>query len=321
MSRRAGTLGSEALLSWRNQLRAPVIAAPLFIASTPALVLAQCTGGIIGTFPALNARSSALFEEWLAQLSEAPKETAPFGVNLIVHRSNPRFEADLALCEKYRVPLVISSMGASEDVNRVVHGYGGSTLHDITTQAHARKAIDRGADGLIAVAAGAGGHAGTTSPFALVSEIREWFDGPLALAGAIGTGRGVLAARTMGADFAYVGSAFIATHEAGVGEEQKLAMVEATADDIVYTPAFSGTPANYLKGSIVAQGLDPATLPASRRELQVGNQAGAAKTWTEIWGSGQGVGATKAVEPASEVIERLVREYREALDEVAASAR
>ena len=317
----AGTQGGEALLAWRDRLRAPIIAAPLFIASTPALVLVQCTGGIIGTFPALNARSSALFEEWLAQLSEALAETAPFGVNLIVHRSNPRLDADLALCEKYRVPLVISSMGASEDVNRVVHGYGGSTLHDITTQAHARKAIERGADGLIAVAAGAGGHAGTTSPFALISEIREWFDGPLALAGAIGTGRGVLGARAMGVDFAYVGSAFIATNEAGVGDAQKVAMVEAAAEDIVYTPAFSGTPANYLKSSIAAQGLNPATLPALRRELQVGNQAGAAKTWTEIWGSGQGVGATKTVEPAGEVVDRLVREYRDALKGLAMLAR
>jgi len=320
MSRRTGTPGGEVLLSWRDRLRAPIIAAPLFIASTPELVLAQCTGGIVGTFPALNARSPVLFEEWLAELSEALAEKAPYGVNLIVHRSNPRLDADLALCEKYRVPLVISSMGASEDVNRVVHGYGGATLHDITTQAHARKAIERGADGLIAVAAGAGGHAGITSPFALVSEIREWFDGPLALAGAIGTGTGVLAARAMGADFAYAGSAFIATHEAGVGEAQKLAMVEAASEDIVYTPAFSGTPANYLKSSIVAQGLDPATLPSSRRELQVGNQTGAAKTWTEIWGSGQGVGASKAVEPAGDVVDRLVREYREALKDVAALA-
>jgi nitronate monooxygenase len=310
------------LRGWRDRLRVPVIAAPMFLASSVKLVVAQCTAGIIGTVPALNARPSSQFGEWLAEITESLADwdrhhpgqpAAPFGVNLVVHGSNPRLEDDLALCVEHRVPLVISSMGASEEVNRAVQAYGGVTLHDVTNQAHARKAIEKGATGLIAVAAGAGGHAGSLSPFALVGELRKWFDGPLALAGAIGTGRAVAAAQVMGADFAYVGSAFIATDEASCSQSQKEAVVAADAGEIVYTPAFSGTPANYLRRSIEMAGLDPYNLPDMRRPINVAAQAGAAKTWTDIWGCGQGIGTTRAIEPAAVVIDRIVREYREAV--------
>lgn len=307
---------------WRDRLRAPVIGAPMFLASGLDLVVAQCTSGIIGTFPALNARPSAQFADWLREIAETLAAwdrdnphalAAPFGVNLIVHKSNPRLENDLALCVQHKVPLVISSMGAREDVNRAVQAYGGVTLHDVTNQAHARKAVEKGATGLIAVAAGAGGHAGTVSPFALVAELRQWFDGPIALAGAIASGRAVAAARMMGADFAYVGSAFLATDEAACSMAQKAAVVDATAQDIVYTPAFSGTPANYLRSSIVAAGLDPDDLPTTRRSPNVGAQDGAAKTWSDIWGCGQGVGAIRTVEPAPAMIDRIVREFHDAI--------
>ena len=312
--------GGAILRGWRDRLRVPVIAAPLFLISNPKLVIAQCTAGVIGTLPALNARPSKQFGEWLAEIVEAltgwnrrnpEKPAAPFGVNLVVHRSNPRLDVDLALCAEFEVPLVISSMGARAEVNATVQAYGGVTLHDVTTQSHARKAIERGASGLIAVAAGAGGHAGAVSPFALMQELRAWFDGPLVLAGAIASGRAIAAARILGADFAYVGSAFIATAEAGCTEAQKYAVVASGADDIVNTPAFSGTPANYLRNSIVAAGLDPDDLPTTRRATNVAAQDTAAKAWTDIWGCGQGIGTTHAIEPAAAVIDRLAREYAE----------
>jgi nitronate monooxygenase len=310
------------LRRWRDGLRAPVIGAPMFLASGVALVIAQCTSGIIGTIPALNARPSAQFGDWLSEIKAAlaawdrdhpDTPAAPFGVNLIVHQSNPRLDEDLALCVQHQVPLVISSMGARAEVNDAVHAYGGVTLHDVTNQAHARKAIEKGATGLIAVATGAGGHAGMQSPFALIEELRAWFDGPVALAGAIGTGRAVAAARMMGADFAYIGSAFLATDEAHISLAQKAAVVDASAADIVYTPAFSGTPANYLRSSVVAAGLDPDNLPTTRRAIDVAAQDGATKTWSDIWGCGQGVGSIRAVEPASVVIDRIVHEYEDAI--------
>ena len=313
---------------WQPRLRAPIIAAPMFLISNPALVIAQCTAGIVGTFPSLNARTFAELDEWLAEIVAALEEwdrrhphgpaAAPFGVNLIVHRSNPRLDEDLDLCVRHRVPLVISSMGARAEVNAGIQAYGGVTLHDVTGQAHARKAIDMGASGLIAVAAGAGGHAGRLSPFALVEEIRAWFDGPLALSGAIGSGRAAAAAIAAGADFAYIGSAFIATEESAASPAQKAAMIEASAEDIVYTPAFSGTPANYLRSSIVRAGLDPDTLPTLRRSPEVGGQQGPVRTWSDIWGSGHGVGSVRAVEPAKVVVDRLVDEYRAAIARMAA---
>lgn len=323
MSSQNADHGGVALLRrWRDHLRVPVIGAPMFLASGVELVVAQCTSGIIGTIPALNARPSAQFDDWLFEIEtalaawdcdhpEAP--AAPFGVNLIVHKSNPRLEDDLALCAAHKVPLVISSMGAREDVNHAVQAYGGVTLHDVTNQTHARKAIEKGATGLIAVAAGAGGHAGMQSPFALVEELRAWFDGPIALAGAIGTGRAVAAARMMGADFAYIGSAFLATEEAQVSRAQKAAVVDASAADIVYTPAFSGTSANYLRCSIEAAGLDPDDLPTTRRAIDVAAQDGATKTWTDIWGCGQGVGSSHAVEPTAVLVDRIVRDYEDAI--------
>ena len=316
----ADVSGSATLVSWRERLRLPVIAAPLFLISNPKMVIAQCTAGVIGTLPALNARPSAQLDEWLAEIVEAlsawnahnpGQPAAPFGINLVVHRSNVRFDNDLELCARYKVPLIISSMGARAEVNATVQGYGGVTLHDVTNQVHARKAIDKGATGLIAVAAGAGGHAGALSPFALMQELRDWFDGPLVLAGAIASGRAIAAARLLAADFAYVGSAFIATTEACCARAQKDAVVASGADDIVYTPAFSGTPANYLRSSIVGAGLDPDNLPAKRRVTDVAAQDGAAKTWTDIWGCGQGIGTTRSIEPVSAVIERLAREYDE----------
>ena len=302
----------------------------MFLISNPALVIAQCTSGIIGSLPALNARPVSAWEAWLAEITEAlanwdsahpERPAAPFGVNLIVHRSNPRLEEDLALCEKYRVPLVISSMGAREEVNARVQAYGGATLHDVTTQEHAHKAIEKGANGLIAVAAGAGGHAGRLSPFAFVDELRQWFGGPLVLAGAIGNGRSIAAAMTLGADFAYVGSSFIATTESSAPGVQKQAVIDASAEEIVYTPAFSGTPANYLRSSIVAAGLDPDNLPATRRDLDLGQPDKSIKTWTDIWGCGQGIGSIDAITPAADVINRLVAEYEAALSGAASGAR
>jgi nitronate monooxygenase len=304
-------------------LSVPVIASPLFIISTPKLVLAQCKAGVIGSFPALNARPISQLDEWLAEVTEelaaydrghpnAP--SAPFAVNQIVHKSNDRWPQDMELCVKYKVPIVITSLGAREDLNAAVHSYGGVTLHDIINNRFAHKAIEKGADGLIAVAAGAGGHAGVTSPFALIEEIREWFDGPLALSGAIASGRAVLAAEAAGADFGYVGSAFIATEEANAPQGYKDMIVGAGADDIVYSNLFTGVHGNYLRPSIVAAGLDPDNLPESDpSKMNFGSGGNTkAKAWKDIWGSGQGIGLVKGVVPAGELVARLVREYREA---------
>lgn len=301
----------------RDNLRLPVIGAPLFIISNPDLVLAQCKAGIVGSFPALNARPPELLDEWLARIVEElaahdrahpDRPAAPFAVNQIVHKSNDRLEHDLALCVKYKVPIVITSLGARPEVNQAVHSYGGIVLHDIINDTFARKAIEKGADGLIAVAAGAGGHAGRQSPFALVQEIRRWFDGPLALSGAIANGRSILAAQAMGADLAYIGTAFIATHEANAAAAYKEAIVAGRADDIVYTNLFTGIHGNYLKASIRAAGLDPDNLPESDpSKMNFGS--GRTKAWRDIWGSGQGIGVIDRVVGAAEVVERLAGEY------------
>jgi nitronate monooxygenase len=305
-----------------EKLRLPVIGAPLFLISNPDLVIAQCKAGVVGSFPALNARPAAQLDEWLHQITEElaawdrdnpATPAAPFAVNQIVHKSNTRLEEDLAVCEKWKTPLVITSLGAREDLNTTVHSWGGITLHDIIHETHAHKAIDKGADGLIAVAAGAGGHAGTLSPFALVQDIRAWFDGPLALSGAIATGRSILAAEVMGADLAYIGSAFIATNEARASAEQKRAIVEGRAQDIVGSTYFTGIFGNYLKPSIVGFGLDPDNLPArDPAQMDMSAKAADVKVWRDIWGSGHGIGAVKAVVPVAELVERLAREYREA---------
>ena len=289
----------------------------MFIISNPDLVIAQCKAGIVGSFPALNARPGPVLEEWLKRIigelgehdSRHPERpSAPFAVNQIVHRSNERLDHDMAMCVKYRVPLIITSLGAREDIYRAAHDYGGIVLHDIINDAFARKAISKGADGLIAVAAGAGGHAGTTSPFALIQEIRAWFDGPVALSGSIATGSAVLAARAMGADLGYIGSAFIATTEANASEAYKAMIVGAGADDIIYTNLITGVHGNYLKQSLVAAGLDPDNLPVSDAS-KMSFAEDKAKAWKDIWGSGQGVGAIKDVVPAAELVARLTREY------------
>lgn len=310
----------------KDNLRIPVVAAPMFIIAHPATVLAQCKAGIVGSFPALNARPEAQLDEWLAQITEelaahnaknpdAP--AAPYAVNQIVHRSNGRLQHDLEMCVKYKVPVVISSLGAVEEVNQAVHSYGGIVLHDVIHDRHARKAIEKGADGLIAVAAGAGGHAGTLSPFALVQEIRQWFDGPLLLSGAIATGRAVLAARAMGADMAYIGSPFIATTEARAPDDYKQMIVDSKAADIIYSNLFTGVHGNYLKGSIAAQGMDPNNLPQSDpTKMNFGSSE--AKAWKEIWGCGQGIGVIDKVVPTAELVDRLVREYDEAKRELLA---
>ncbi|WP_437945476.1 nitronate monooxygenase family protein [Sorangium sp. So ce296] len=307
----------------RGRLRLPVIGAPLFILSQPALVLAQCKAGVVGAFPALNARPPELLEAWLAQITaelaahdaaHPGSLSAPFAVNQIVHKSNDRLARDLDLCVKYKVPIVITSLGAREDVNAAVHSYGGIVLHDVIHVAHAKKALDKGADGLIAVAAGAGGHAGTLSPFALVQEIRAFFDGPLVLAGAIANGRSVLAAQAMGADLAYIGSAFIATEEANASPDYKQAIVDASSADIVYTNLFTGVHGNYLRSSIVRAGLDPENLPESDpSKMDFGSGGNApAKAWRDIWGCGQGIGVLRDVPRASALVDRLLREYEEA---------
>ncbi|MBB2752584.1 UNVERIFIED_ORG: nitronate monooxygenase [Rhizobium aethiopicum] len=305
-----------------DKLRLPVIGSPLFIISHPALTLAQCKAGVIGAFPALNARPASQLDEWLAEITEElarhdaahpDRPAAPFAVNQIVHMSNKRLEHDLSLCVKYKVPVVISSLGAVPEVNAAVHSYGGIVLHDIINNRHAHSAIRKGADGLIAVAAGAGGHAGTLSPFALVQEIREWFDGPLLLAGAISTGGAILAAEAMGADMAYIGSPFIATEEARATEPYKQAIVAGAASDIVYSNYFTGVHGNYLKPSIVAAGMDPDNLPAADVSKMDFEQAvGSAKAWKDIWGSGQGISAVKAVEPVAKLVDRLEAEYKAA---------
>jgi nitronate monooxygenase len=307
----------------KGRLRLPVIGAPLFIISHPALVIAQCKAGIVGAFPALNARPASQLDEWLHEITEAlaahdrahpEAPAAPYAVNQIVHRSNTRLEEDLALTCKWKAPIVITSLGAREDVNRAVKSYGGITLHDVINQTFARKAIEKGATGLICVAAGAGGHAGQLSPFAFVAETREWFDGPLALSGAIATGGGVLAAQAMGADFAYVGSAFIATEEARAAPDYKQAIVEGTAADIVGSDLFTGVYGNYLRPSITRAGLDPDNLPKGDLKTMNFETAGGskAKAWRDIWGSGQGIGAVKQVRPAAEFIAKLNEEYEAA---------
>ncbi len=303
----------------RDNLRLPVVASPLFIISHPELTLAQCKAGVVGAFPALNARPESQLDEWLAMMTEdlanynaanPEKPAAPFAVNQIVHTSNKRLEHDLGLCVKYKVPIVISSLGAVPEVNAAIHSYGGIVLHDIINNRHANSAIRKGADGLIAVATGAGGHAGTLSPFALVQEIREWFDGPLLLAGAIANGGAILAAQAMGADMAYIGSPFIATTEARASHAYKQAIVEAQAGDIVYSNYFTGIHGNYMKASIIAAGMDPDNLPvADPSKMDFGAATSGAKAWKDIWGAGQGVGAVKAVEPVSALVDRLASEY------------
>jgi nitronate monooxygenase len=303
-------------------LRIPVVGAPLFIISNPKLVIAQCTAGVVGAMPALNARPAEQLDEWLAEITETlaawnrqhpDRPAAPFAINQIVHKSNDRLEHDMAVCAKYKVPVVITSLGARTDVNDAVHAWGGIVLHDIINNSFARKAIDKGADGLIAVAAGAGGHAGVKSPFALVQEIREWFDGPLLLSGALATGGGVLAAQAMGADLAYIGSAFIATDEARASADYKHAIVEGSSDDIVYSSLFTGVHGNYLKRSIRNAGLDPDQLPESDpTKMNFGGGEGSKKAWKDIWGSGQGIGAVKAVVPAAALVDRLAAEYGQA---------
>ena len=303
-----------------QQLKFPVIASPLFIISNPKLVIAQCKAGVVGSMPALNARPAEQLEEWLIEITEAleahnrahpDKPAAPYAINQIVHKSNDRLEHDMAMCVKYKVPIIITSLGAREDVNAAAHSYGGIVLHDIINNKFAKKAIEKGADGLVAVAAGAGGHAGVKSPFALIQEIREWFDGPIALSGAIANGGAILSAQAMGADFAYIGSAFIATEEARAAEEYKQAIVEASSDDIIYSNLFTGVHGNYLAPSIRNAGLDPENLPESdASKMNFGGDA--KKAWKDIWGCGQGIGAVKAVLPTADLVARLQREYEEA---------
>ncbi len=301
-----------------DRLRLPVIGAPLFIVSNPELVIAQCKAGVVGSFPSLNARPQSQLDEWIHQITEELAAhdrdhpdalSAPFAVNQIVHRSNDRFEEDMVTCAKWKVPIVITSLGARTELNEAVHGWGGITLHDIIDDRYARKAIEKGADGLIAVACGAGGHAGRWSPFALVQEIRKWFDGPLALSGAIATGGAVLATQAMGADFAYIGSAFIATPEARATDEYKQGIIEGGAADIVTSALFTGISGNYLRASIVAAGMDPDDLPPPGPDAMSFQSAGGAKAWRDIWGSGQGIGAVDKVTPAGELIARLAKEY------------
>lgn len=300
-----------------RSLRLPVIASPMFIVSTPELVIAQCRAGIVGSFPALNARPSAQLDEWLQRIRAAladAKGAAPYAVNLIVHKTNSRLDEDLAICAKHKVPIVITSLGAREDVNAAVQGWGGIVLHDVINDAFARKAVEKGADGLIAVAAGAGGHAGSQSPFALMQEIREWFDGPVALSGAIANGPAILAAEALGADFAYIGSPWIATPEANAPEAYKQAVVDGRAADIVYSNLFTGVHGNYLRASIAAAGLDPDHLPqsdASKMDFGSGGTKGA-KAWKDIWGSGQGIGAVRAVESVADRVAWLEHSYRQA---------
>ena len=303
-----------------QNLPLPMIGSPLFIISNPKLVIEQCKAGVVGSMPALNARPAELLDEWLKEITETlaaynlanpDKPAAPFAINQIVHKSNDRLDHDMALCAKYKVPIIITSLGAREDVNNAVHAWGGVVLHDIINNKFAKKAIEKGADGLIAVAAGAGGHAGVKSPFALIQEIREWFDGPIALSGAIASGDAVLAAQAMGADFGYIGSAFIATTEARASDAYKQMIVDSNSDDIVYSNLFTGVHGNYLRGSIVAAGMDPDKLPESDPSaMNFGGSA--AKAWKEIWGSGQGIGAVREVVPAKQLVERLAREYQAA---------
>ena len=317
----------------QDRLRLPVVASPMFIVSGPDLVIAQSTSGIVGSFPSLNARPQPVLREWLTRITEALAKhdannpetpSAPYAVNLIVHKSNDRLDEDLATIVEFEVPIVITSLGARADVNEAIHSYGGIVLHDVINNKFAKKAVEKGADGLIAVAAGAGGHAGTLSPFALIQEIREWFDGPVLLSGSIAHGRSVLAAQAAGADLAYIGSAFIATEEANADQGYKQMIVDSTASDIVYSNLFTGVHGNYLRGSIEAAGLDPNNLAVSdpsAMNFGVGEDAdkstkSEAKPWRDIWGAGQGIGAVDAVVPAAEIVERLTREYAAAKDQL-----
>lgn len=312
-----------------DRLRLPVIGSPLFIVSGPELVIAQCKAGIVGSFPALNARPQAQLDEWLHQITEElsswnrdnpDRPAAPYAVNQIVHKSNDRLDADVATCAKWQVPITITSLGAREDLNQAVHSWGGIALHDVINDRFARKAIEKGADGLIPVAAGAGGHAGTLSPFAFMQELRAWFDGPIALSGAIACGRSILAAQAMGADFAYIGSPWIATIEANADPAYKEGIAEGGASDIVYSSLFTGVHGNYLRGSIVRAGLDPDNLPdgdVSKMNFGSGGNS-KSKAWKDIWGSGQGIGAVTAIESVADRVDRLEVEYRAAVAELAA---
>lgn len=315
-----------------DRLRLPVIGSPLFIVSGPELVIAQCKAGVVGSFPALNARPQSLLDEWLHQITEElaawdrdnpDRLSAPYAVNQIVHRSNDRLEADIATCAKWKVPITITSLGAREELNQAVHGWGGITLHDVIDDRFARKAVEKGADGLIPVAAGAGGHAGVQSPFALVQEIREWFDGPVALSGAIGHGRSILAAQACGADLAYMGSAFIATAEANADPGYKNGIVEGRAADIVYSNLFTGVHGNYLRGSIAAAGMDPDNLPeGDLKTMNFGSGGNTkAKAWKDIWGSGQGISPVRAVLPVADFVAELEAQYRDAYAELQAKVR
>ena len=312
-----------------ERLRIPVIASPLFIVSGPALVIAQCKAGIVGSFPSLNARPISQLDEWLAEITETLADwdakhperlSAPYAVNQIVHKTNNRLDEDVALCAKYKAPITITSLGAREDVNQAMHAHGGVVLHDVINSRFARKAIEKGADGLIPVAAGAGGHAGGLSPFALIQELREWFDGPIALSGAIANGRAVLGAQAMGADLAYIGSAFIATQEANAMQGYKDMIVESSGDDIVYSNLFTGVHGNYLRPSIERAGLDPDNLPhADPSKMNFGSGGNQeAKAWKDIWGCGQGIGAVKSIPTAGELVDRLAAEYEAAKAELAA---
>ena len=300
----------------------PVIAAPMFIISNPKMVIAQCVAGVVGSMPALNARPASQLDDWLAEITEGlaahdrahpDRPAAPFAINQIVHKSNDRLEQDMAVCAKYRVPLVITSLGAREDVNQAVHSWGGIVMHDVINNVFAHKAIEKGADGLIPVAAGAGGHASVKSPFAMVQEIREWFDGPLALSGSIASGGAILAAQAIGADFAYIGSAFIATHEARASDDYKAMVTQSNSDDIVYSNFYTGVHGNYLKGSIKKAGMDPDALPngdPTQMNFASGEGERSAKAWKDIWGCGQGIGAIRDVVPVSELVGRWRNEYR-----------
>jgi nitronate monooxygenase len=311
---------------FRN-LPLPVIASPMFIISTPQLVIEQCKAGVVGSMPALNARPASQLDEWLHEIEETlaaynrahpERPAAPYAINQIVHKSNDRLEHDMEVVVKRKVPIVITSLGARPDVNEAIHSYGGVVLHDIINNTFAHKAIEKGADGLIAVAAGAGGHAGVKSPFALVQEIRQWFDGPLALSGSIANGGAILAAQAMGADFAYIGSAFIATHEARASDAYKQAIVEGSSDDIVYSSLFTGVHGNYLKASIRAAGLDPDNLPESDpSKMSFGGGEGSKKAWKDIWGSGQGIGAVHEITSVANFVARLKREYAQVRERLA----
>ena len=314
-----------------QKIKFPVIGSPLFIISNPKLVIAQCIAGVVGSMPALNARPASQLDEWLAEITEAlaahdkahpDRPAAPFAINQIVHKSNDRLEHDLQICEKYKVPITITSLGAREDVNQAVHSWGGVVLHDVINNVYAHKAIEKGADGLIPVAAGAGGHASVKSPFAMIQEIRDWFGGPVALSGSIASGGAILAAQAMGADFAYIGSAFIATDEARAVDGYKQMITTSNSDDIVYSNFYTGVHGNYLKGSIRNAGMDPDNLPQSdpsKMNFSTGESGASAKAWKDIWGCGQGIGAVREVVPAAALVARFQREYAEAKARICAS--